>query len=224
MELLSEHLQTLPVFSKLSPSTRFEVLRLAVHHGYNKGSFIVQQGDLWPNVAYFQAGRAQLMLLSLDGKRQLVFEVEAGELFWGHTLFDDLPMPATLEVKERTELYLWTKAALAPLLSRHPEALWDLVRLQAGTMRRAREIIYGFAFHPAAGRLARLLLQRYAPPDGEPVARDLTLDDMAAAVGTTRELVCKLLYRFAEDGLLNLTRTEFAFLDRSRLEELAGRG
>jgi CRP-like cAMP-binding protein len=137
-------------------------------------------------------------------------------------LFDDQPMPASLEVKEACELYLWSKEALSPLMSRHPEALWDLIRLQAQTMRRAREIIYGFAFHPAAGRLARLLLANYPLQDGEATPRDLTLDDMAAAVGTTRELVCKLLYRFAEDGMLSLTRTEFIFTDRNKLEALAG--
>jgi CRP-like cAMP-binding protein len=130
-------------------------------------------------------------------------------------------MPAALEVKEKCELYLWTKEALTPSLSRHPAALWDLIRVQSQTMRRAREIIYGFAFHPAAGRLARLLLSRYAPTDGQAAARDLTLDDMAAAVGTTRELVCKLLYRFAEEGMLSLNRTEFVFMDRGKLENLA---
>jgi hypothetical protein len=34
--------------------------------------------------------------------------------------------------------------------------------------------------------------------DGELVARELTLDEMAARIGTTREIVCRALYRFAE--------------------------
>jgi CRP-like cAMP-binding protein len=222
MELLSDLLEVLPVFSKFSPSDRFEALRLARRQVFDRGAFIFQQGDLWPNIAYFTSGQAHLVMLSQDGKRQLVFKVMGKELFLGHSLFDDQPMPASLEVKEACELYLWSKETLAPLLSQHPEALWDLIRLQAQTMRRAREIIYGFAFHPAAGRLARLLLNNYPLQDGEATPRDLTLDDMAAAVGTTRELVCKLLYRFAEDGILSLTRTQFVFTDRSKLEALAG--
>jgi CRP-like cAMP-binding protein len=221
MDILSERLQVLPVFSKLSPLDRFELLRLGRRQTYGRGDFVCQQGDVWPNVVYINWGRVQLIMLSQDGKRQLIFEVGEGELFWGHSLFDDLPMPAALEVKDKCELYLWTKEVLAPRLSRNPAALWDLIRVQSQTMRRAREIIYGFAFHPAAGRLARLLLSRYAPADGQTAARDLTLDDMAASVGTTRELVCKLLYRFAEEGMLSLNRTEFVFMDRGKLEELA---
>jgi CRP/FNR family transcriptional regulator, dissimilatory nitrate respiration regulator len=222
MELLSDLLETLPVFSKLSPADRFEALRLARRRVFDRGAFIFQQGDLWPKVAYFTSGQAHLVMVSQDGKRQLVFKVMGKEMFWGHTLFDDQPMPASLEVKEACELYLWSKDTLGPVLSRHPEALWDLIRLQGQTMRRAREIIYGFAFHPAAGRLARLLVSHYPQQDGKATPRDLTLDDMAAVVGTTRELICKLLYRFAEDGMLSLTRTEFVFTDRSKLEALAG--
>lgn len=218
--LLISQLEGLPVFSQLSPADRLEALRLARRQVVERGAFIVQQGDLWPTAAYLTRGVAHLVILSQDGKRQMVFPVTSGEMFWGHTLFDDLPMPASLEVKETCELYQWSKETLAPLLSRHPAALWDLIRLQAQTMRRAREIIYGFAFHPAAGRLARLLLNHYPLENGAATPRDLTLDDMAAAVGATREQVCKLLYRFAEEGMLSLTRTEFVFTDRRKLESL----
>jgi len=50
----------------------------------------------------------------------------------------------------------------------------------------------------------------------------MTLDEMAAQVGTTREVVCRLLYRFADDGLITITRTEFTLLDPVRLAGLAG--
>jgi CRP/FNR family transcriptional regulator len=79
-----------------------------------------------------------------------------------------------------------------------------------------------FAFHPVAGRLARLLLTHYKPVDGQPAPRNLTLDQMAETVGTTRELVSRTLHRFADEGLVRVNRVEFAFLDRGGLEELAG--
>ncbi|OQY26419.1 MAG: hypothetical protein B6I38_11335, partial [Anaerolineaceae bacterium 4572_5.1] len=82
--------------------------------------------------------------------------------------------------------------------------------------------VYGFAFHPVAGRLARLLLNYYQPIEGQTAPRDLTLDEMAANVGTTRELVCKVLYRFADAEMIQIKRTEFIFTDRKKLEELAG--
>jgi CRP-like cAMP-binding protein len=89
-------------------------------------------------------------------------------------------------------------------------------------MRHVREVVYGFAFHPVAGRLARLLLTHYESAGGKPAPRDLTLDQMADTVGTTRELVSSTLHRFADEGLIRVNRVEFAFLDREGLENLAG--
>ena len=57
--------------------------------------------------------------------------------------------------------------------------------------------------------------------EGVPVARDMTLDDMAAVLGSTREMVCRLLYRFSDMGLVDITRTEFVFTDRAKLKRLA---
>jgi len=48
---------------------------------------------------------------------------------------------------------------------------------------------------------------------------DMTLDEMAAQIGTTREMVCRLLYRFAEEGAVEISRTEFMISDSGILEE-----
>jgi transcription initiation factor IIE alpha subunit len=47
----------------------------------------------------------------------------------------------------------------------------------------------------------------------------LTLEELASRVGTTREIVCRILYRFAEQGAIQINRTEFTFLNRRLLEE-----
>jgi CRP-like cAMP-binding protein len=76
------------------------------------------------------------------------------------------------------------------------------------------------AFQPLTGRVARLLLDQY--PAGQNVApRHLTLDEMASRVGTTREMVCRILYRFAEAGAIQINRTEFVFTDRSILDNFS---
>jgi DNA-binding transcriptional regulator LsrR (DeoR family) len=40
---------------------------------------------------------------------------------------------------------------------------------------------------------------------------------MAARIGTTREMVCRLLQRFADQELIKITRTEFEITDLDRL-------
>lgn len=89
-------------------------------------------------------------------------------------------------------------------------------------MMRASTIVEELAFKPVASRLAGLLLDHYHDAAGEPVPRSLTLDQMAAHIGTTREMVCRLLYRFSDQELIHITRTEFVLNDKSGLIQLRG--
>ena len=113
---------------------------------------------------------------------------------------------------------------LLPILLRNGQMSWELSRLMVSFMQRASNIVEELAFQPIPGRLARLLLERYNGGKDSPVARDLTLDEMAAHIGSTREMVCRALYRFSDDGLIEITRTEFLFTDQEKLEELAHKG
>jgi transcription initiation factor IIE alpha subunit len=53
------------------------------------------------------------------------------------------------------------------------------------------------------------------------MARSLTLDEMAARIGTSREIICRTLYRFADKGFIDVTRTEFQLTDRDGLSQVA---
>ena len=162
-------------------------------------------------------------MLAPEGRRQVVFSLKPCDVIWGHSVVDNLAMPASLEVRENTILYLWERETILPTLLRNAEAAWDVSHVLIEYMRHVREVIYGFAFHPVAGRLARLLLSHYTTADGKSAPRDLTLDQMADTVGTTRELVSRTLHRFADEGLIQISRMELAFLDREKLESLVDR-
>ena len=101
---------------------------------------------------------------------------------------------------------------------------WNLACMVVGRVQLASEIVERLAFQPVAGRLARLLVDTAG--ESGPVARNLTLDEMASRIGTTREMVCRFLHRFSDEGLIDITRTEFAIKDRAGLEEMTrlGRG
>ncbi len=221
MENLNESLSRAAVFAKMTDRQRSDLAGSASMRRYARDEVVFWQGDSWPRVAYIASGRFEWTMLSPEGRRQVIFELRPGDVLWGHSFVDDLPMPASLEVREEAVLYLWEREQLLPVLLQNPEAAWDVARVLMAYMRRVRAVVYGFAFHPVAGRLARLLLSRYPEGDERPAPRDLTLDQMAETVGTTRELISRTLHRFADDGLIRVNRMEFAFTDRSRLEELA---
>lgn len=216
----SEQIAKDDIFSHLSTRDHEELARLAFHTSYQKGQYICMQDDIWKRALYIASGKLGWVMLAPDGKRQVVFRMGEGRFVWGHSLFDGEPMPAALEVMEDCDVCMWEGDSIMPIISRNVDAVWAIARKLVGTMRKVREVVYGFAFHPVAGRLANLLLNHYKPVQGQAAPRDLTLDEMAQMVGSTRELISKTLHQFAGEGMIEISRVEITFTDRSKLEEL----
>jgi len=67
------------------------------------------------------------------------------------------------------------------------------------------------------GRLARLLLEEAESRDTNIVQRLLTQEEMAARLGTVREMVGRTLRNMANDGLIEFDRHRIVILDPQRL-------
>jgi len=89
-------------------------------------------------------------------------------------------------------------------------------------MRQAREIIYSLAFKPVAGRLASLLLNQYSNQAKPALERNFTLNDLASTVAASPEVICRVLYQFQEDGILEVTRASITIHDLEALKNAQG--
>lgn len=212
------------LFGSLTPEAQERWRQQAVRRTYEEGQIVAARGDVWPYLFLVESGKVLAEKESLEGRRLQVLTVNEGEVFWGTAFFlDGSAMPVTLQALSRSSLYLWRRDWLLPLLLEESRVLWALAQVMVSRMTRASEIVEDLAFQPVAARLARLLLERYGDARLQPRERDLTLDDMAARIGTTREMVCRALYRFSDDALIQITRTEFTINDAGALARIAGR-
>lgn len=167
-------------------------------------------------------GRLNVLKESIEGRSLVVAELEPGQLFWGAAFFQtDFTNPMTLQVNQTASLCLWQREDMLPFLLTKGSLSWELSRLMMARMIHAGEVIDGLAFQPVAGRLARFLMDFPGQSAPGPIARSLTLDEMAARIGSTREMVCRFLQKFADGGMIKITRTEFEITDRERLIKVA---
>jgi CRP/FNR family transcriptional regulator len=212
------------IFTDLAPREIRSLEESAEGCQYSAGEWIVHHGDIWPYFFIVADGHVTALKESFEGRSLILTTFHAGEVFWGLAFFiPEAPMPASLQAAENTKLLRWPRETLLPFFMGNGQLSWKLSCLMIQRVQLASEIVEKLAFHPVAGRLAHLLVE-LSPEEKGPIARDLTLDEMAARVGTTREVVCRFLHRFASDGLIDITRTEFTVNDRSRLEELSRQG
>jgi len=223
MTSLTEWLAKNPVFSFLPEKERAQIAQAAIPKKYAEGESLAAYGDVWPYLFLVTAGSIQAIKESSEGRSLIVLTLNPGELFWGLAFFEDAAaLPVMLQAQEDSQVYLWSQEQMKPWLLANGRFSWELSRLAVRRMQRASIIVEELAFKPVASRLAGLLLDYYQDAADEPVPRSLTLDQMAAHIGTTREMVCRLLYRFSDQKLIHITRTEFVLNNRSGLVKLTG--
>lgn len=211
-----------PVFSALSDDKKDFVKKEAIPKRFVKGELIAIDGDIWPYLFLITKGKINALKSSMEGRSLVVTTFNEGDIFWGLAFFyETMPMPVSLEVAEHTSILLWSAESLIPILKSEGAASWELSRLMVYKMMRASEILEEMTFQPVAGRLAKLLMETVRDQEHGPVTRSLTLDEMAARIGSTREMVCRFLHRFADDGIIDITRTEFRVMDSKRLAKVA---
>jgi CRP-like cAMP-binding protein len=224
-EVCVDYLQALSrsiIFTHYSEDQIRNLIALGVTRKFSAGEWIVYQGDVWPYLFFVASGEVIAVKESLEGRRLILETIGEQEIFWGLAFFlEDEPMPASLRADQACSLILWSQERLSPWVLRDGKLSWELSRLALRRVLRASSIVDDLAFQPVAGRLAKLLVERFGERQQERVNRNMTLEEMAAHIGTTREVVCRILQRFANQGLIDITRTEFVFTDRDGLAQLA---
>lgn len=217
-ESLREH----PVFSNLPEKDINQFIQAAIARKFRKAEYVTHRGDIWPYLFHIQTGKFEAIKESIQGRSFVVETFESGEFFWGIGLFEaDEQNPVAIRAAEDSEILVWDKSLIERTIAEQPQFSWTLFSLLARKMGRVSEILEGLVFQPLAGRLANLLIEQSGATVEGYVSRDLTLDDMAARLGSTREMVCKLLYRFSDQGLIELERTQFKIISTKKITELA---
>lgn len=221
MSTLANQLVKNKVFSLLSEDQRETLERLAVKRAFSKGEFIAHYGDQWQFIFLVERGLINVTKLSSDGRTLGDLRMGPGHLFWNPCIFDGGPMPASLESRTPSILIVWHREHIVPLLKENPDALWEICLELVARIRKASGYVEGLAFQPVAGRLANLLIEQFNISETSNISRDLTLDEMGSIIGTTPVMVCKILYRFADEGLISIDRTRLSLLDKEKLSIIA---
>ncbi len=222
MEKLSEIFTHNPVLNKIPPEKQAEFMRAAIPKKYKKGQVLSFYGDVWPYLFVIGRGCIQAVKESAAGRSLVVTNFSNGDLFWGLAFFhENMPMSVTLEACQDTETYLWSREGVVDMIKDSGAFSWELTRLMITKMTRASEILEEMTFQPVGSRLAKFLLESHDEKKSETITRSMTLDEMAARIGTTREMVCRFLHRFADEDMLEITRTEFRITNPEALQQVS---
>ncbi|GAB4462694.1 MAG: Crp/Fnr family transcriptional regulator [Anaerolineae bacterium] len=227
MRVTRETLAEVAALHGLAPQTLERVAQSATLLACAPGDAFYQQGD--PPAGFFalQTGRVKLYRHSGE-KAQILAILLPGDCFGAESLPDEAPCPWTAEAMEAsTAIYLATDR-LRPLMAACPDLQVALLELVSSRLRQFVTLVHDLAFRDVAARLAAVLLARAEAEGavtaaGVQIRRAFSQQELAAMVGTAREVVYRTFRQFERDGLLKLSRSHILILDMARLAEVARR-
>jgi CRP/FNR family transcriptional regulator len=204
-----------------SPAAVDALAAAAVCLRYADGETIFLEGEPTAGLFLVEQGTVKISRVSLEGREYIMHLVEPGDTFNDVATLDGGPNPA--HATAHTDLVVWRidRDDLRRLAREHPDLAWALIEDLAARARVAVGLVHDLAMRSVRGRLAHLLLEQAASCDSDVVQRLLTQEEMAARLGTVREMVGRTLRSMANDGLIEFDRHRIVILDPQRLAEEA---
>ena len=196
------------LFKQVSPQEAEELIPHLNQAVYDKGDAIFEQGGTDHRMYLLESGRVKLIRESSDHRIQLLSIHAPGEVLGEIPVFDPNGGPRTasaLAMRHGTRVVWLEHDALFHWLDQHPRVAIDMLQVMASRMRTNNEHISDLVFMDVPARLAKTLINlgsRFGEPveEGLRVPHDLTQEEMAQLVGSSRETVNKALMDFANRG------------------------
>jgi CRP/FNR family cyclic AMP-dependent transcriptional regulator len=212
-------LGSVPYFARLDATTLDEIAEGAVRRHYAKGETVFLEGDPCAGLCVVEKGRIRLLRLSLEGREQVVKLLRPGEFFNEVAVLDGGPNPVSAIAAMESMLWVIDRDTMLQLLERYPALAAAVIENLASRARHLLSLVEDLSLRTVSARLAKLLLAQ-AGGGGE-APRRMTQQEMAAQVGTVREMVSRVLRRFEEEGLIRFERHRIVLVDREGLEREA---
>lgn len=216
-------LDQLPFFADLSAAELKFLLDRAVIVHYRAGQTIFVEGDPCDGFYVIQSGQVKIFKTSLNGREQILTIEEAGHSIAELPVFDDGDYPASAAAVSDAALLLIRKTDFHSLFLEHPEVGLKVLKVVGSRLRTIVNLINELSFSTVRHRLSALLL-RLAKTEGIRAEGGIvfhlpsTNQELAAQIGTVRELVSRNLGRLQSMGIIHMQGKEVTIRDLAKLE------
>ena len=172
-------------------------------------------------------GALRAFRVSSDGREQVIHVERAGATIAEVPLFDDGTYPSTVASEESTTTLFIQKRDVQRLFLEHPQIALAALRVLAGRLRRCAELVEALSLREVGQRLARFLLAEARnrgtrTEQGTSLQLTQTNQQIAARIGSVREVVSRAFTRLQHDGLINVEGRSLLIPNEEALESFAG--
>ncbi len=211
------------LFTSLSETEMRALCSRVTKRHFRRGELLFSEGDPCSGLFLVASGKVRIFKLSPAGREQVLAVEGPGSSFAELPVFDGGKYPASASALEDTETLFISRQDFQSYCREHPDVTLRVLAVVGARLRRLVGIIEDLSFSTVRQRLISLLL-RAAQESGSAakhlVRVELTKShqDLAAELGTVRELISRNLSRLQAEGLIEVDGRTIVIKDLATLE------
>ena len=215
------------LFSELEEQELRALAARAIERRLARGETLFLAGDKASGLFVIVEGAVRAFRESLEGREQVIHVEKAGATIAEVPMFDDGAYPSTVAADEDSTLLFIDKRDVRQLCLDHPRIALAALKLLASRLRRCAELVEMLSLREVDQRLARFLLSesraRGARTDeGTAIDLALTNQQIAARIGSVREVISRALARLQQNGFITVDGRRVVILDEAALVAYVG--
>ena len=199
-----EFAEIFPAFRGSSGGLIPEMLSFASLRTFPKGMLIYSEGDSCPAIAFIISGELRVYKTGSTGREITLYEITRGDtcILNASCILSDMPYPANAVSVEGGEMLLFPAADFRRLIGKYEEVRSFVFSLLTRRLTSVMTLVEEVAFGRMDERLCEYLKEKSVGG-----SLGTTHQDIANDLGTSREVVSRLLKDFEKKGLIALSRS-----------------
>lgn len=218
---LTEALRKTALFSGLTESEIQELARRTAVRACAPGEILFSEGQPCAGLYVVVKGRVRIFKISPSGREQVLAIDGPGRSIAELPVFDGGVYPASVAAIEPSELLFISRKDFQSFCLDHPEVTLKVLRVVGARLRGLVAIIEELSFTTVRHRLISWILREYKRK-GARFTLEISHQDLAARIGTVRELVSRNLARLQAQGFITIDGRELVVADPEGLEAELG--
>lgn len=210
--------QAFPFLAQAPADVQAQFFQSAARVALPAGQFICLEGSQCTQLALVLSGNARVYKLGESGREITLYRVEAGEscILTASCILSQVAFPAFAVAETDIEAVTIPSSLIRQWVNQYQAWRDYAFRLLSERLANIIAVVEEIAFRRVDERLAEYLLRLVSPSHS---LIEKTHQDIATDLGTSREVISRILKEFEREGVVALTRGQIQILDLIRLQQ-----
>ncbi|HEY5731913.1 MAG TPA: Crp/Fnr family transcriptional regulator [Anaerolineales bacterium] len=208
-------LQSNQYFDELPDNVLKKIAENTKLHEFERGDVLFWEGDPCAGLHILESGSVKLYRVSPQGRQYIITVLTEGATCNEVPAFDGGANPVNVEALETTRSWVVDAHTLRELIKANPEFALKILSKFGQNLRNLVGKVSEMAFYQVTHRLARLITEM---PIEEPRPH-WTQEQLAARLGTVREVVSRSLKELEKSGAIRMEDRRILIADGDVLRQ-----